>query len=329
MDPRALRDRLDRVELDGIEDPALLYLLTAKRDELDLELRLLERRDTPSFLAASIRLFGPVQQELIREAESILDALDPDAGADPGPDLGPEEVRRLAQDELDHYRGRDSSFSAEIRESDESGFLAEEGNLMMPRDVRLPETRARALAQHEVGVHLVTFHNGLKQPLRLLSSGLSSYDELQEAFGALAEYLVDGLTAPRMRTLAARALACRMTEQQRPFVDIFRRLTRDYGFSESGAFHITARVHQSGGFTRDQIYLRGLVYLLRYLSAGGSFEPLYLGKLGHAEVPLIHDLRRRGRLREPPLRPRFFDMEGSRERTERLRQGLGPLELLG
>lgn len=53
------------------------YLLTAKRDELDLELRLLGTRNTAGFLAASIRLYGPVQQELLRAAEKVLECLDP------------------------------------------------------------------------------------------------------------------------------------------------------------------------------------------------------------------------------------------------------------
>lgn len=81
-----------------------------------------------------------------------------------------------------------------------------------------------------------------------------------------------------------------------------------------------ARVHQSGGFTRDQIYLRGLRYLVRYLGAGGELEPLYLGKLGNAEIPIIQDLRRTGVLREPPLMPRFLEMEGSAERLKQLRE---------
>lgn len=232
------------------------------------------------------------------------------------------------EDELEYYQSRDSSFSAEVRvRSDHQGFMAEQGDLLFPEDIELPAQWAIALAQHEIGVHIITYHNGSKQPLGLLRSGLSSYDEVQEAFGAFAEHLVGGLTATRLRTLAGRVLAARMTEQRTHFVDVFRRLTREHGFSDSAAFGITARVHQSGGFTRDQIYLRGLRYLLNYLGSGGELEPLYLGKLGHAEIPIIQDLRRRGDLREPPLRPRFLDMEEAAEWLKRLRRGASLLEL--
>lgn len=325
VDTSALRERLGGIRLDSVGDPSLLYFLSAKRDELELELRLIERRNTDTFLAASIQLYGPVQQELLSDAEALLETLDPDDGPDPGEMIETDEIERLTREELAHYRSVDSSFSAELRvRPEQEGFLATDGDLLFPESLRMPRRRALALMQHEIGVHIVTSHNGKKQPLRLLCSGLSSYDELQEAFGALAEHFADGFTAARLRTLAARALAARMTEQRLEFVDVFRRLVREHGFSESGAFRIAARVHQAGGFTRDQIYLRGLIYLLRYLRAGGALEPLYLGKLGHKEVPMIHDLRKRGVLREPPLRPRFLDMDGAEARMERLRNGLAP-----
>lgn len=329
IDTGGLRRRLDTLALEGVEDPSLLYVLSAKRHELNLQLTLLERRNSPAFLAASIELFGPVDQTDIDSAEDVLASLEPATSGELDGVLDADEIRSMAEEELDYYRSRDSSFSCRLEDrSDQDGFMASEGNLLFPAAVRLPRGRAVALMQHEIGVHLVTYHNGCKQPLRLLRSGLSSYDELQEAFGALAEHCAGGLTPARMRTLAARVLAARMTEQQMHFVDVFRQLTREHGFTESGAFRLAARVHQAGGFTRDQIYLRGLSYLLRYLAAGGELEPLYLGKLGHAEIPMIQNLRRTGLLREPPVIPRFLEMEAADERVQRLRDGMTLVDLV-
>jgi uncharacterized protein (TIGR02421 family) len=274
-------------------------------------------------------LFGPVQQEYIREAEQLLEELTPveDRGSDD--ELDTKGIRRLIEEEIEYYRSRDSSFSCRIEvRPNQEGFLATRGDLLFPEEISLEPRRARALLQHEIGVHAVTHHNGTKQPLRLLASGLSSYDELQEAFGALAEYLVGGLTPVRMRSLAARVIAARMAENQAHFVDAFRRLTRDFGFGAFVAFEIVSRVYSCGGFTRDQIYLRGLVYLLRYLRSGGELELLYLGKVGHEEMPVIQDLRRRGVLREPPLRPRFLEMEGAEDRLGAVRRGLSLRDLV-
>lgn len=335
IDFDGLRRKIDGVEFDEVEDPGLLYFLESKREELRLELQLLSSRGTRGFLAESIRLYGPVQQSDIHEAELILERLHPDdaegSGAEPKPTrvLGTDECRKMVEQELALYREKDPSFEGRIEERpDQDGFLAEKGVLIFPSDMSLPPERARALTQHEIGVHIVTYHNGTRQPLELLSRGLSSYDELQEAFGALAEHFAGGFTATRLRTLAGRLVAARMTEQEVHFVDVFRRLTRDHGFSAKAAFHITARVHQSGGFTRDQIYLRGLIYLLRYLEAAGPLQPLYIGKVGHREIPIIRELRRKEILREPPLRPRFLDMEGSEQKLRRIREGMEISELV-
>jgi uncharacterized protein (TIGR02421 family) len=329
VDPDALRRKLAHLDLSPVEDPGLLYFLSSKRHELDQELALLQARDSPAFLALSTSLFGPVQQENVHQAERLLEALTPPESPGSQEELDTEECRRCAEEEMEYYRSRDGSFAARIEvRPDQEGFMASGGSLLFPEEIRLEPRRARALLQHEIGVHIVTHHNGSKQPLTLLTSGLASYDELQEAFGALAEYLVAGLTAVRMRDLAARVIAARMAEERTHFVDAFRRLTRDYGFSEFGAFSIVARVHTCGGFTRDQIYLRGLVYLLRYLRSGGELEPLYLGKVGHEEIPIIQDLRRRGVLREPPLKPRFLEMEEAGERLDALRRGISLRDLV-
>ncbi|MCH5599357.1 flavohemoglobin expression-modulating QEGLA motif protein [Niabella ginsengisoli] len=60
------------------------------------------------------------------------------------------------------------------------------------------------MLQHEIGTHVVTYYNGKAQPLELFSIGVPGYEELQEGLAVLAEYLNDGLTNSRMRTLAAR-----------------------------------------------------------------------------------------------------------------------------
>ena len=68
----------------------------------------------------------------------------------------------------------------------------------------MSRARVGASLQHEVGTHLVTYYNGLEQPLRLLHVGLAGYDETQEGLAVLAEYLVGGLSRSRLRTLAER-----------------------------------------------------------------------------------------------------------------------------
>jgi uncharacterized protein (TIGR02421 family) len=205
--------------------------------------------------------------------------------------------------------------------------MVSEGNLLIGESLMLDPSRVEALLHHEVGTHVLTYVNGSTQPLDLLSLGLAGYDELQEGLAVLSEYLCGGLTPLRMRLLAARVVAAHCVEQGAEFVDTFRLLTREHGYSHDGAWHIAVRVHACGGFTRDFIYLRGLLELMRYLREGGELEPLYIGKMAQKHIPRVEELRARGVLCEPPLTPRILRDPVARQRLRAVRDGL-PLSQL-
>jgi uncharacterized protein (TIGR02421 family) len=164
--------------------------------------------------------------------------------------------------------------------------------------------------------------------MQQLSLGLAGYDELQEGLAVLAEYLAGGLDTLRMRLLAARVVAARSVEDGAEFVETFRLLHREHGYSAGGAWHIATRVHRCGGFTRDLIYLRGLVNLLAYLEAGGELAPLYTGKLALKHLPVIEELRYRGVLIDPPLLPRVLQSPEAGDRLDRVRRGISLMELI-
>ena len=86
--------------------------------------------------------------------------------------------------------------------------MVSNGNLFIGKRVKIPESRAEALIQHEVGTHVLTYINGKNQPFQQLYCGLSGCDELQEGLAVLSEYLVGGLSPPRLRLLAGRVIGC-------------------------------------------------------------------------------------------------------------------------
>src|SRR5690606_5401676 len=134
--------------------------------------------------------------------------------------------------ELDHYRTRYPSLAttAEIR-PDVSGLMVSRGNLLIGQDLRLDPNRVTPLLHHEVGTHVLTYVNGSAQPVEQLSLGLAGYDELQEGLAVLAEYLAGGLDRTRMRLLAARVIAARSVEDGASFVDTFRLLCDEHGYT--------------------------------------------------------------------------------------------------
>ena len=131
-----------------------------------------------------------------------------------------------------------------------------------------------------------------------------------------------------MRLLAARVLAARRLVEGASFIETFRELDRAQDFDQRTAFTITMRVYRGGGFTKDAVYLRGLIDLLGHLKKGGALEPLLVGKVGAQHVAIVEELRWREVLRPTPLRPRYLDAPGTADRLERVRAGITPLELV-
>jgi uncharacterized protein (TIGR02421 family) len=328
LDPDLLKRRLYNLEFEHVADPALAFILNDKREELDRQITMLAERGTADFRYASIRLYQPVDDVLLNVARQLLEQVEPDPREEEQETVSAGEFAAMARAEIDRYRGALPDLSATVRtRPDLSGLMVSKGQLLIGESLALRPARVDALLQHEVGTHVLTFYNGRAQPLRLLSVGLAGYDELQEGLAVLAEYLVGGLDAPRMRLLAARVLAVHTVEQGATFLDTFRMLTEDHGFSPGAAFDICERVHASGGFTRDAIYLRGLIRLVEYLRSGGALTPLYVGKIAAKHVDVISELIERGFLHEAPLVPAVFDRATTPDRLDAIRGGLSLLDM--
>ena len=63
-DPAVVRAELDGIDLTAVEDPVLGQLLRAKHREMELQLDMLEARDTEDFLPLSVELYGGVSPSL-------------------------------------------------------------------------------------------------------------------------------------------------------------------------------------------------------------------------------------------------------------------------
>ena len=177
------------------------------------------------------------------------------------------------------------------------------------------------MIQHEVGTHVLTYLNGRNQPFQQLYSGLAGSEELQEGLAVLSEYLVGGLSPPRFRLLAGRVIAARMLIQGASFIDTYRELHFRLGFSQRTAYIISSRIYRSGGFTKDAIYLRGVVNLLKYLRNGGDLHPLLIGKISIEDVPLIKELQFRKVLKPSLLKPRYLDYQITMAKLADLKKG--------
>lgn len=331
FDAALLKRKLYSIRIERVEDPTLAHLFKDKVAELDRQISMINDRGTRRFLYGSMQLYGGTEKEITKFANIILNHIPPRSREkSPGRILDAEEFARYAAIEIEYYRRIYPKFAAkvQIRDDISSGLMVSRGDLLIGSKTSIHPSRVEALIQHEVGTHLLTYYNGKAQPFRQLYTGLPGYEELQEGLAVVSEYLVGGLSKPRLRILAGRVLAVRCLVEGATFVDTFRKLDIDYGFEQRTAFIITLRVYRGGGLTKDAIYLRGLKNLLDYLKLGGELEPLFIGKISANHLPIIEELQYRKVLKSAPLKPRYLTNPKASERLERLRGGLSLLELI-
>ena len=321
VDPDIAKRELYEIDLSLLEDPLLERLLSEKRRELDYQLTLLATRNTPEFRPASMLLYGAVTPQLLSDAHAVLGTVKP--ASKRCRKIGAEHVAEAARGLVDRYRQVDPRFEPRIEVRDDvSGLLVSGDRLMISSATSMAETRLDALLSHEVSVHLLTYFNGATQGLTIFRTGLAQYEGIQEGLGVFAEWVVGGLTSARLRLLAGRVVAVEAMSDGASFIDVYRRLTRDLGFSKRTAFDISARVFRSGGFAKDAIYLKGFREVIDRVATGASLDAFWLGKIATEHVDAIEELLLRGLLHAPVFVPDFLTRDSAQRRIARLREGL-------
>ena len=320
--------RLFSIPFGNLEDPLLYDLYRQKQQELDLMLTMVAVRETVQFREASRVLYGSVEPALLEAAKRVL-AIAP-AHRPTGDSVGCDHVRREAHQMIRAYRAAGMRFPARIslRSDVPAGLMVSGPRLLISRSTVMPRGRVEALLSHEVGVHLFTYFAGDAQGLRLFRSGLAGYDGLQEGLAVFAEYLAGGMTAARLRLVAARVVGCAAMLDGAEFPETFQILRREHGLSEAQAFDVTLRGHRSGGLAKDAIYLRGLLGVLEHVRRGGSLDLFWMGKVSEAHLRVIEDLQARGLLKPPPVRPAFLSRPGAEARLASARSSLSPIDLV-
>lgn len=306
LDPDLLKRELYTLRIDEIDDPELSFLYQQKRNQIDQELTMLKERGSKNFFYSSLRLYGVIEKKLWNTAKEILEHFPEDTNRENEKTITAEIFADMAAEEFEYFKEQSPDFNSKIHiREDVNVMMVSKGELYIPAHYTMTERQAKALIQHEVGTHVLTYYNGSRQPLSQLSQGLANYEALQEGMAILAEYLVDGLTKNRLRTLAGRVVAGEALLDDATFRETFMLLYRNYGFSKDSAFAITSRMFQGCGFLKDIIYLRGFMQLMDYLKEN-DLEILLSGKMALEHVPMIQDLKARNLVKTPEIIPRYM-----------------------
>jgi uncharacterized protein (TIGR02421 family) len=330
FDPAELKHRLYEIPINSVEDPALHSIFVTKRIELDRQLTMLNDRGTQNFLLESQQVYGGDEIKITRIAKKLLKCVPAHTHDDRASHfLDATRFAQYAEREIEYYLEQDPNLATTVTvRPDIPGLMVSHGNFLISESAQVPEHRIDATLQHEIGTHALTYHNGGCQPLKLLKVGLAGYEELQEGIAVLAEYLVGGLSRPRIRQIAGRVVAVSQLIRGAGFVKVFRSMHDDYGFSQQAAYNISMRVFRGGGFTKDAIYLRGLIEVLEYLQRGEQLETLLVGKIALQHTDITEELLWRKILKPPKLLPRYLETDRSSTRLKEIQGSGNPMKLV-
>ena len=323
IDPDILKRKLYNLRIDEIDDPAISYLFDEKREEIDHELTMLKERGSKNFFYSSIRLYKGLDKNVLTEAELILQNIDEDHEQENREHININTFSDLANKEFDYFKKQDKNYTCKVHIRDDVNvMMVSKGELYLPSDYTMNKKGAKALIQHEIGTHALTYYNGKNQPLSQMASGLANYDALQEGIAVLSEYLCGGLSGNRLRILAGRVVAGAALLDGADFHQMFFKLYSQYDFTKERAFNITSRMFQGGGFLKDIIYLKGLVRLRNYLKNDGELLPLLRGKFALKHLNIIQDLSDRGLVIPPKITPRYLEHKNFNKKMNKLKKGL-------
>ncbi|WP_108425697.1 flavohemoglobin expression-modulating QEGLA motif protein [Flagellimonas amoyensis] len=243
-----------------------------------------------NFYYNSLRVYGTPTEKDVQNARFILHFADEPMVPDMEKVFSAEEARSYFEDFVQQY-----NFPLNIRYSTSIAAEAMVSNstqsLLIKKNTKFSKNQLLTLANHEIGVHLVTTYNGLQQPLKIFSNGLPKNVETQEGLAVFSEYMGGALTLKRLKEIAYRVLAADSLIKGYSFVDTFDLIHGQYKLNRDDAFTITLRVHRGGGFTKDRLYLSGLRKIYKRYQKGESMDTLLTGKVALEYEETINNLQ--------------------------------------
>ncbi|MBN1599297.1 MAG: flavohemoglobin expression-modulating QEGLA motif protein [Bacteroidales bacterium] len=297
IDPFSFKKKLYAIPVEKIRDIniQILYkdIIDAYADKVDM----IANIGNNKFLYNSLRYFGEPDETDVSNAHFLLHI--PSQPEDyQSNDLGAFDVEHYFKKTLENY-----GFSCKIEISRNTVskvmVLNSRKLIRIRRDARFTEKGLYALAEHEIGVHMLTTINARLQPLKFLWLGMPVNTMTQEGLAVLSEYLSGNITVTRLKELALRVLAIKSMLQGNDFRKTYQFLVEQNVLDEDKAFYLTARVYRSGGFTKDYLYLKGFRKVLDLYQNNNSVESLLIGKTSLKYHSIINEMIERKLLLPP------------------------------
>jgi uncharacterized protein (TIGR02421 family) len=300
-----LKQKLMELPVNQIQDISIktMYeaVVTSYCDKIDI----ISTLDTPRFLFNNLRYFGRPSKEDIQNAVYLLHLPAIKGEAEKEPLIKVADAKKAFQESLDMY-GIQAKMETSSKLVAQVMVLNSKRSIVFQANTLFRKKELYGLVEHEIGVHMTTTMNSLEQPLKIFNLGLPLNTLTQEGLAVLAEYLSGNITLRRLKKLALRVIAVESMCNGATFLEAYWTLTDQYGASETEAYDICTRVYRGGGFTKDFLYLRGFVKVLKMWENNENLEPLLVGKTSMNYLSTLEELIERGMILKPTLVTQSF-----------------------
>jgi len=234
--------------------------------------------DPKKFYYNSLRVYGTPTEKDVQNAQFILHHSQDTYNTEMEKIYSPQDAKLYFENFVKQY-----DFPLNIKFSTSIAADAMVSNatktLYVKKNTMFSKNQLLTLANHEIGVHMVTTYNANEQPLKIFSNGFPRNVETQEGLAVFSEYMSGALTLDRLKTLSYRVLASDSLIKGYSFSDTFDLIYGKYKLDKNEAFTITMRAHRGGGFTKDRLYLSGLQKIHKRYKKGESMNTLLTGKV--------------------------------------------------
>lgn len=312
VDPFELKRRLLDLPVDQINDISIQDMYEATINGFMDKIDMLDTLGTDQFLFNSLRYFGKPSKNDLRNAQYLLLLPPISSETSVSKRYGAKETIGAFKEGLKEY-GFKASVVRNTKMVADVMVLNQEKKILVKDGIKIRPKHMRHLIHHEVGVHMVTTFNSLRQPLKIFNVGHPVNTFTQEGLAVLSEYLSGNMTLTRLKKIAVRVIAVDMLCNGAEFKDTFWHLKNEYKLDDKEAFTITTRVYRGGGFTKDYLYLKGFIRMYHFWKDANDLTPLLIGKTSLPYYKTIVEMIDRGQLEAPYHITKAFQNGNSQE----------------
>ncbi len=304
INPFEFKRKLYNVPVEKISDISLRILYQDVIDSYSDKIDIIASIGTDKFLYNSLRYFGEPEKTDIKNADYILhSSLSIDEKEELN--LNSNDVYHYFKYEIDKY-----GFTCKLEISNKIISkvlnLNNKKTLYIRKDSFFSEKSLKALAEHEIGVHMLTTINSRLQPLKIFRLGTPLNTHAQEGLAILSEYISGNISINRLQILALRVKTIEKMLSGFDFKQTFSYLMDTGLLNETQAFFMTARIFRGGGFTKDHLYLKGFKDILKYYNHNNHIMSLLIGKTSLKYKDIIEEMIERKIFLPPPYKTHSF-----------------------